>query len=201
MEPLPKICALMPALRAGLEFIQALDNAVLDALGHRLHGVTFVVQREIVKDVLLLDEHPAQAVGDDDRELKAERRIIRQARGNGAGVQQAVAVLMLQTFAVERGAAGGGAQQKAPRADVARQPEQVAHALRTEHRVIGVKRNHRHAVRGVAGGRREKRRHGAGLTDAFFENLAVLGFAIIEQRFVVHRLVKLALGGINADSP
>ena len=35
--------------------------------------------------------------------------------------------------------------------------------------------------------------------DAFFENLAVLGFVVIKQRFLVHRLVKLAFGRINAD--
>ena len=115
------------------------------------------------------------------------------------GVQQAVAVLMLQAFAVERGAAGRRAEQKALGPDVARQPEQIADALRAEHRVVNVKRNHRHAVRGVARARRDERRHRTGLGDAFFENLAVLRFVIIKQRFAVHRLVKLALGRINAD--
>ena len=114
-------------------------------------------------------------------------------------MQKAVTVLMLQAFAVERGAAGSCAQQKAFRPDVAREPEQIADALRAEHRVINVKRNHRHAVRGVARARRDKRRHRTGLGDAFLQNLPVLGFVIIEQRFPVHRLVKLALGRINAD--
>ena len=115
------------------------------------------------------------------------------------GMQQAVAVLMLQAFAVERGAAGRRAEQKALRPDVARQPEQVADALRAEHRVVNVKRNHRHAVRRVRRARRNERRHRTGLGDAFFENLSVLLFVVVKQRLAVHRLVKLALGRINAD--
>ena len=88
---------------------------------------------------------------------------------------------MLQAFAVQRGAAGSRAEQKALGPDVARQPEQIADALRTEHRVINVKRNHRHAVRGVARAGGDERRHRTGLGDAFLENLAVLGFVIIDS--------------------
>ena len=40
---------------------------------------------------------------------------------------------------------------------------------------------------------------GAGFGDAFFENLAVFGFVIIEQRLAIDRLVELAFGGVNAD--
>ncbi len=41
----------------------------------------------------------------------------------------AVAVLVLQAFPVEGGAAGGTADEEAPRLHVARGPGQVAHAL------------------------------------------------------------------------
>ena len=106
---------------------------------------------------------------------------------------------MLQAFAVERGAAGGGAEQEALGPDVARQPHQVADALEAEHRVVDVERHHVHAVRRVGRARRDERRHRTGLGDAFFENLPVLRLVVVEQRLAVHRLVKLALGRINPD--
>ncbi len=93
-------------LRTGLEFIQALQDSIFDARRHRQLRVVFVVERKVIKNLLAFDIHPAQAVGDDDRELKGERRVVGQARRNGAGMQQAVTVLMLQTFAIERRASG-----------------------------------------------------------------------------------------------
>ena len=91
----------------------------------------------------------------------------------------AVAVLVLQAFAVERGAAGGAAEQEAPAAHVGGGPDQVADALEAEHRVVDVERDHRHAVVGVGGARGDERRHRAGFGDALFENLAVLGLAVV----------------------
>jgi hypothetical protein len=41
---------------------------------------------------------------------------------------------------------GGGAQQEAARALVGGGPDQVAHALEAEHRVVDVERQHRQAV-------------------------------------------------------
>ncbi len=58
---------------------------------------------------------------------------------------------MLQALAGERGAPGGGAEQKTARARIARGPDQVADALETEAGVEDVERQHRHAVRAVAG--------------------------------------------------
>ena len=48
-----------------------------------------------------------------------------------------------------------------------------------------------------AGG--DERRHGACLGNAFFENLAVLGFVVIEQRLAIDGLVELSLGRVNTD--
>ena len=56
-----------------------------------------------------------------------------------------------------------------------------------------------HAVRGVGGAGGDERRHRAGLGDALFENLAVLRFAVVEQRVRVDRLVELADVRIDAD--
>ena len=102
------------------------------------------------------------------------------------------AVLVLQPFAGERRAAGGRAEQKAARARVRRRPDEIADALEAEHRVEDVERQHRHAVRAVAGRGRDPRGHRAGLGDAFLEDLAVLRLLVVEQLVAVLGLVELA---------
>ena len=84
------------------------------------------------------------------------------------------------------------AEQEAARARVGRRPDQVAHALEAEHRVVDVERQHRQAVRRVAGGRGDPRRERAGLGDALLQDLAVLRFAVVQQLVVVLGLVELA---------
>ncbi len=61
-----------------------------------------------------------------------------------------MAVFMLQTFAVERGASGRAADEEAARAHVAGRPSQIADALETEHRVVDVERQHRHVADRIA---------------------------------------------------
>ena len=58
----------------------------------------------------------------------------------------AVAVLVLQPLAGQRGAAGGAAQDEAAAAHVAGRPEQVADPLEAEHRVVDEERDHADAV-------------------------------------------------------
>src|SRR5258708_22144573 len=58
-------------------------------------------------------------------------------------------VLVLQAFSAQRGAARGGAQQKAARPLVGRRPDGVAHALEAEHGVVDVERQHGQAVHAV----------------------------------------------------
>ena len=57
--------------------------------------------------------------------------------------QVAVAVLVLQALAVERGPPGGAAEQEAAGPRVAGRPGQVADPLEAEHRVVDVERDHR----------------------------------------------------------
>ena len=90
--PLPKMCALC-FLPSGprLELVKPFENALLDAFGHRRHRVVLVVERQVVEDVLAFDIHAAHAVGDDDRQLVGEGRVVRQAasewcsRASGCG--------------------------------------------------------------------------------------------------------------------
>ena len=108
-------------------------------------------------------------------------------------------VLVLQAFAAQRRAAGRGADQEAARTLVGGGPDEVAHALEAEHRVVDVERQHRQAVRAVAGGRRRPRRQRAGLADAFLQDLAVARLAVAHQAGGVLGLVALAFGGVDAD--
>ena len=116
-------------------------------------GVVFVHQRDVVKNVALIDQHFVHAMGHDHGHLARKGRVPGPAVGNGGRDQVAAAVLVLQALAAQRGAAGGGAQQKAAGALVGRSPDLVADALKAEHRVVDVEGQHGQAVHAVAGGR------------------------------------------------
>ena len=119
--------------------------------------------------------------------------------GTVLAMHDAVAVLVLQAFARERRAAGRAAAQEALAARVGERPDGVAHALESEHRVVDEERNHLHAVIRVRGAGGRERRHGAGLGDAFFQDLAVLRFLVVQEHFGVVRFVELPLAGVNAE--
>src|SRR5262249_7917397 len=154
------------AVRGGQK-VHAAEYSVLGALGQRRMRVVLVHYGEVIIDVFLLPVHAAQAVLDDDRDLVREGRIVRHAVRNGRGNEQAVAVFVLQPFAVERRSPGGAAQQKAPRAHVAGGPREIADALEAEHRLENEERDHRIALRRVRRGRGDPRAHSARFTDAF----------------------------------
>ena len=106
---------------------------------------------------------------------------------------------MLETFAVEGGAASGCAHEEAAAAGIAEGPDGIADALEPEHRVIRVEGNHRHAVCRVrlAGGRETA--HGAGFGDALFQDLAVLGFLVVEELIGIDGFVQLAVRGVDRN--
>jgi hypothetical protein len=79
-------------------------------------------------------------------------RIVGDAVGNRRGEDVALAVRVLKPLAVEGRAAGGAAQQEAAAARVAGSPREIANALKAEHRVEDVKRDHRQVVDAVGGG-------------------------------------------------
>ncbi len=152
---------------------------------------------DVIVDVLVLAEHAAHAVLDEGGELERERHVIRAHGRHGHGVQVAVAVLVLEAFAVQRGAAGRRAEHEAARHRIARGPQVVARALEAEHRIEDVKRDHRLAVHRVGGGRRDERSHRARLGDALFEDLSVFRLLVIKELALIDRLVELPDGGVD----
>ena len=82
-----------------------LQDPVGRALRHGRLRVVLVEERQVVVDVLLLGVHAPQPVLDDHRHLVAEGRVEGAAVGDHRGEDVAVAVLVLQPLAVERGAA------------------------------------------------------------------------------------------------
>ena len=110
----------------------------------------------------------------------------------------AVAVLVLETLAVQRRPSGRAADQEAARPHVAGRPGEIADPLEAEHRVVDVERDHRRVAGAVGGRRRDPRRHGARLVDAFLKELAVLVLAVVHQLLGVFRLVELA--GLAEDA-
>ena len=88
--------------------------------------VVLVHHGEVVEDVFLLLNHAAQAVLRDHRDFVLEGRVVGNAVRHQVGEDVAVAVLVLQAFAVQRRATGGAADQEAAAALVAGGPDEVA---------------------------------------------------------------------------
>src|SRR4051812_16673648 len=110
-----------------------------------------------------------------------------------------MAVLVLKAFAVECGAARGGTHEKAASAAVAKGPDEIADALETEHGIEDEERDHGLTPCRVRGSGCGERTHGAGLGDAFFEDLALLTLRVAEEKLGVDRLVALPEGRVDLD--
>ena len=164
-------------------------------------GIILVQGRDVIKDIVLIDEHAVQARVDDHRQFVGVSRIVGYAIRDGRCQNMAMAVLVLQAFAIEGRAAGCAADQKAARPHVARGPGEIADALETEHRIVDVEGDHRH-IRGRIGcARGDERSHRAGLVDALLKDLAFRILAVIHELIGVLRPIKLADLAENPDLP
>ena len=108
---------------------------------------------------------------------------------------------MLQPLPSERGTPGGGSDQEAARTLIGSGPDQIAHPLKPEDRVINVERQHAHAVRAVGRGGSNPGGECTGFGNPLLENLSVAHFAVVAQLVLVLRLVELAHRGVDADLP
>ena len=114
IAPLPKSCTrCWPSASTARHLVHAADDAFLAAGRHLGHLVVFVLERDVVDRRLAVFVQPLEAVEDDHRRFVGVGRVVGPHRREGDRVQQAVAVLMLQAFAVERGAAGRAAEHEA----------------------------------------------------------------------------------------
>ena len=123
------------------QLVGALADAVLRPFRHRRMGVILVQGRDVIKDIVLVDEHAVQASVDDHRDFIGVSRIVGYAVGDGGRQNVAVTVLMLQAFAIEGSATGGAPDQEPARPHVARSPGEIADALEAEHRIVDVEGN------------------------------------------------------------
>ena len=105
---------------------------------------------------------------------------------------------MLQTFAGQCSSAGRSAEHESLGTRIAGGPNEITDALKSEHGIENEEGNHVHAVGGVRRSRGDERRHGPRLGDPFFENLTVLGLAVIEHVVGIDRFVELADMGVDA---
>src|SRR5258706_16018399 len=113
----------------------------------------------------------------------------------------AVPVLVLKSFAIQSGAAGGCAGGKTPRALGARRPREIADALEAEHRIEDVERHHHQVRMAVRSRRPDPGRERAPFVDALFENLSRLVFPVIHHLVAVDRLVLLSYRGGDRQLP
>src|SRR5690625_1602469 len=190
----------------GAEQVQAAQDAVSEFFtaqmfrGRRL-GMVFVADRQVVENVFLLEVHAAHAVVHDCHKFVAEARVESEQVRHGVGKHVGVAVLVLQAFTVQGGAAGGRAEQEAAGHRISCRPDEVADPLEAEHRVVRVKRNGVHAVVGVGGAGSDERGSCSGFRDAFLEDLPVGGFLVVEEVFPVDGFVQLTRVRVDADLP
>ena len=193
----------LQARLARLELVHAVEDAFHHAriVGDRRVGVVFIVDGDVVENILAVGIHALHAIAHDDRQFVAEGRLVRVEVRNRGGDEVAVGILMLETFAIEGRAARGRADHETAAARVARQPDLVAHPLEPEHRVVDVEGDGRHAVGDVGRAGGNEVGHGAGLVDALFEELAVLLLDVGRVGVVLGlgaRIVELAAGAVDA---
>ncbi len=77
----------------------------------------------------------------DHRQLIGIGWIVGHAIGYRVSQNMTVTVLMLQTFTVKCGSTGRTANQESTRLQITSGPTQIAHPLKTKHRVIDIKRD------------------------------------------------------------
>ena len=75
---------------------------------------------------------------------------------------------MLEPLAIEGRSARGRANHESAAARIASQPDLIAHPLETEHRVVDVEGDGRHAIGDIGRTGGDEVRHRAGFVDAFF---------------------------------
>src|SRR3984885_374582 len=184
-----------------LEAIQAFQDSFADAgiVGRVRHGQWFVGNGQVIEDRFLIDIHALDAILNDDGDLIRERRVVCDEVGHRQREYVAMAVLVLQAFSGKSGAAGGAANEESAAAHVCGGPDQIADSLKAEHGVVNEERNRVDAVVGIGRARRDERAHGTSFGNSFLQNLAALGFFVVEQRVHVHGLIKLAHAGVNSN--
>ena len=112
-----------------------------------------------------------------------------------------VPVLVLQAFPCQSRAARGSSDQESSAAHIRSRPDQIPDTLESEHRVIDEEGNCVDSVIRIGSARRDERAHGARFRDAFFQNLSIFRFLVVEKRVHVDRFIVLADAGIDADLP
>jgi hypothetical protein len=129
--------------------VHAADDSLGTARRHLRLRVVLVEDRQVIEDVFLCGQHAAQPILNEDGHLIGVRGVVGATVRNRRGDHVAVAILVLQPFAVERRASGRAADQKSACPHVTSRPDQVADALEAEHGIEREERDHGHAVAGV----------------------------------------------------
>ena len=89
-------------------------------------------------NVFLFLNHSTQAFFDDHCHLVGVGGVVGEAGREGRRHQGAVAILVLQTFSIERRAASGGSQKESAATGVSHGPDLVSDTLEAEHGVEDV---------------------------------------------------------------
>ena len=118
------------------QFVQTAHNLSIKVgdCGAGWHRIIFVVQRDVIKHIgRHFAVHLVQSATHNCGNFVGKSWVIGATWRHSAGQDERVTILMLQTFAHQRGAPGSGGQQKPAGAGIGGLPNQIAHSLKTEH--------------------------------------------------------------------
>mmetsp|Transcript_23242 Transcript_23242/g.55205 ORF Transcript_23242/g.55205 Transcript_23242/m.55205 type:complete len:569 (-) Transcript_23242:1578-3284(-) len=183
------------------ELVQTLEEVLfkLRILWDLWHRMVLVVQRDVIDQVLVFAPHLLNAMLYDVRHLVGEGRVPANHRGVGDADEQGVAVLVLQPLAVQRGAPGRGAQQEAPGASIRRLPNDVAHTLEAEHRVVDEEGHHGTLLGGIGSARSDPGAKRSSFADAFLQDLPIGRLRIFHETVVIDGRVMLPEGRVDLE--
>ena len=108
---------------------------------------------------------------------------------------------MLQPFSIKRCSASGCSNQEATGLRIASRPAEVPNALKSEHRVVNIKRDKRAIIGTVGSCRCKPRRKSTRFRNPFFQHLTFFVFAVIHDLVGVCRIVELPHCRIDAHLP
>ncbi len=159
-----------------------------------------VIDRQVVDQIPVVGVraiHPLQSIAHDVANFVAIGGIVADDGGVGGGEQRRLSIGVLQALTGQGGPTGGGANQEATGHLVRCGPNEVAGALKSEHRIEHVDRHQRHAMCGIGGTGSGESCDRTGLVNACVQDLALLRLLIGEDQFAVHRQVVLPLGVVD----
>mmetsp|Transcript_50349 Transcript_50349/g.120098 ORF Transcript_50349/g.120098 Transcript_50349/m.120098 type:complete len:258 (-) Transcript_50349:593-1366(-) len=121
------------------ELVEALNNAFIDSLRFLRHSHILIVGSHVVDYILVLTPHLFHSILDDECHLVAKSWVVALHCWARQSDEQGVTILMLQSLAVQSGAAICGTNQKPAGSCIGSLPNAVSDSLKAKHGIVDQK--------------------------------------------------------------